>query len=729
MTALAPATPVLQSHAQSRTVAVFALTLFISAAAMFMVQPMAGKMLLPLVGGTPAGWIVALAFFQLALLGGYALANLLSRLSPRRHGMAFVGLLLMGALFLPVSMVPQAGTAGPVMVLRLLACSVGVPFLALSLCASTVQRMFAATGHHAAADPYFLYAASNLGSFAGLLFYPFVAEAHYTIPEQAHMWGAAYLLLAALAAVCTALVKQDVGAKAHESPLPALPRRMRLSWIALAFLPSGLLGAVTMYLTTEVVAVPLLWVIPLALYLLTFVIAFGRAYDIAAVWVARLTPVFTSVSIALVFIASPGLAASWGAMGWHMATCFLISLQCHGRLAALRPLDDARRLTDYYLMLALGGALGGMFNAFLAPVIFDRLVEYPLMLALAAFANPRFYQTYPVRHLLYGVIGAAGVMMLWAARRYAQIGFFEVRDITLIAVFTLVTFHPRALLAGACILALLSPYTVQNMKNLTTARNFFGVIKVYDSDKKSDGTIYHTRIFQHGTTMHSLQVTEGPMETRPVAYYGEGSPLEEVIDLLQPRKIAVLGLGAGTLACYATPEREMTFFEIDPAVVKMAQERFTYLDKCRGARPHRILTGDGRLELAKLKGETFDLIVLDAFSSDMVPVHLLSTEAIEMYKQHLAPGGMLAFNISNQYIKFTDIMGAGAKAAGMQARYKYKKDPQRPIQLGSAWLVMMRTEDDMEPLRKNGWAKPASDGMRPWTDDYSNILNVMKLRP
>ena len=711
---------------QAHTTVLFGTTLFVSAASMFMLQPMIGKMLLPLVGGTPTGWIVAMAFFQLALLAGYAAANYLSRFSPRSHGLAFIAALLLGCFFLPVDMQPQQGEANAFMVVRLLAATVGIPFIALSMASSTLQRLFSSTGHASAGDPYFLYAASNLGSFAGLLLYPAAAETLFTIPEQARLWLYAYALLIALAAACITLAGKPVPAPARAKAEP-VPAKLRLQWVACAFFPSSLMLGVTMHITTEVLAVPLIWVFPLGLYLLTFVLAFARKQIVPLYWLEKAQPVFISVSIALIIIAMPTVSASWYGIGWHLLAFSAIALLCHMRLAGLRPLGNERQLTDYYLMIAVGGALGGVLNAFIAPLVFSRLAEYPIVLVLSCLLNPGLRTPYPPRHMLYCGLGAAGVLLLSFARKHLGLGFLEARDIVLTLIFALVTLHPRAVIAGSALLAVITPLFISPMKNMTSNRNFFGVIKVYDRNYMKDDERITIRTFQHGSTLHGLQVLNNPWETEPTSYFGRKAPVGDLFATLNPKKIAVMGLGAGTLACYANPSREFTFLEIDPAVIDMAKTKFTYLDKCKGAKPHRIIEGDGRLELSKLAEEKFDLIMLDAFSSDMVPVHLVSLEAIEMYRERLAPGGMIAFNISNQYIKLSNTQAASAQAAGLESRFRFDKSTDRPFLFSNQWLVMARPGTDWNPLKEHLWATPEPQGLRPWTDTYSNILSVLRL--
>lgn len=708
---------------QNHTSALFCAALFVSAAAMFMLQPMTGKMLLPLVGGTPSGWIVAMAFFQLALLTGYAIANLCSRLSPRMHGIAFVAALALGGLFLPVHLSQPEGTADAWMVVKLLAVSVGIPFVALAMASSTLQRLFTASGHSAASDPYFLYAASNLGSFSGLLLYPLAAEKFLTIPEQAQLWLGGYVALIALTAICIGRAK-SMPATVYQKPAP-LAAGLRWRWIMFAFIPSSLMMGVTTQITTAIIAAPLLWVLPLGIYLLTFVMAFGKPSAARQHLVEKLHPMAVCLSFGLMFIATVSLDAPWIVMALQLACFGVVALAFHLKLAALRPLADGQRLTDYYLMIALGGAFGGLLNAFIAPVLFNRLVEYPIVLTLSLLFHPELRKRLARADLLTVLAGGVG-FMLWVMLRKYAVGLPGVLEASLVAIFVMAAHTARFALIG-CTLLLLASFTApRDGEGGMYQRNFYGLVRVYERNFTMDNEKYHIRYFGHGTTLHGLQSLDADMADIPTAYFSHGGPVGDIFHTFAPKNVAVMGLGAGTLACHHAPDRSFTFFEIDPAVVNIARNNFTFLSSCPGKSPHRIFTGDGRLEIAKLKGEKFDLIILDAFSSDMVPVHLISVEAIELYKTLLTDNGMLAFNISNNYVSLAATLAAGAKAAGMQARYKHYGFIDPPLFFPSDWLLMARDGVDMTAFHEQQWVPPLQNGERAWTDNYSNIIGIMR---
>ncbi|HYD17743.1 MAG TPA: class I SAM-dependent methyltransferase, partial [Patescibacteria group bacterium] len=370
---------------QTMILAIYSFAMFVSAGIMFALQPMVGKMLLPLVGGTPAGWVVTLAFFQLMLLGGYLIAHVLSGLTARVHGIVYLILMAVGFAFLPVHLnATVSDHPGAFDIFRLLAATVAVPFIALSATSSTLQRLFGTTGHKWAADPYFLYAASNLGSFAGLIFYPAFMEAHWGLGEQADKWRIGFAVLIALATTCLLFAKKEPRTAA---PIAVSSERtqtaQRLRWMLLAFFPSALLSAVTTHITTDVFSAPLIWILPLAIYLLTFVIAFARHALFRFEDIARWHRLVVPLAVVLTCVYNLNIRVSVYAMGFHIFAFGVAALACHMLLAKSRPAGTGRQLTEYYLLMSLGGAAGGLLNAFVFPVILDRLIEYPVLMALS----------------------------------------------------------------------------------------------------------------------------------------------------------------------------------------------------------------------------------------------------------------------------------------------------------------------------------------------------------
>lgn len=730
------------SKDKSPALALFAGALFLSAALMFALQPMVGKMLLPLVGGTPAGWIVTMAFFQIMLLAGYFVAHFLSRFSPRVHGILYVLLLCIGCLFLPVGFAGDAdATPGAVDVFMLLARSVAMPFIAISATASTLQRLFATTGHAAGKDPYFLYAASNLGSFTGLFLYPLVFEPLWGNAAQARYWYAAFAVLIAAAIICVAGSGKTAEGKAAASEDDApVDMRRKLEWLALSFLPSALLLAVTTHISTDVFSAPMIWVVPLAIYLLTFVIAFARKPLVQFKDAARWHHIAVPVAVALLCVTNLNLRVTIYAMFFHLLAFGATALACHLRLASLRPAGTGRNLTGYYLTMSLGGALGGALNAFVLPVVLDRLIEYPVFLILSLLLMPAFREKMKlVPKMMLGMAGFAGVMytaMVFyvSADSSSDIAQYNsdvsMTDFMLFTIALLVGMNVRTAFYGAAVMLALYELVLPRNVMLTT-RNFYGVIKVFERPIAMADGVHMARYMYHGTTTHGIQITDKANETRTTAYFWGGGPVSDVFALYNPKDIAVIGLGAGTMNCYSTPDRAFTFFEIDPEVKRVAEEEFTFLKACTGRRPPRIIIGDGRIELNRQADEKYNLIALDAFSSDTIPTHLLTLEAVEGYLKRLAPGGILMFNLSNRYFTLANPLLRIAEELGLKTRFVLDVPPPDATHAAaSIWFVMAQQDTSLSPLEDYGWVElQAPPGTPLWTDDHTQMLSVLSFTP
>ena len=718
---------------QGLILSLFAFSLFLSAAAMFMIQPMLGKMLLPRVGGTPAGWIAAVAFFQVMLLAGYLLAHSLARFSPRVHGAGYIIALLVGLVFLPAALPEHiTGTqmnAGGIFMLLL--GTIGVPFIALSASAATLQRLFLTTAHDRAADPYFLYAASNLGSFAGLLLYPLLIEPASTLDVQSQGWFYAYGLLIVCAAACLALGGKAGTAASAAPKIEKSSARDMAQWAFLAFVPSALLLAVTTHIVTDIVSAPLVWVLPLALYLLTFVMAFARRQWVSPLFIQKITPAVIAFTLAHALILDTRLSTSFPSMFMHLVSFSIISLMCHQRLAAMRP--GGGQLTAFYLMVAVGGALGGLLNAFAAPMLLNSLAEYPLFLVAACFAHPFFrplFRGIKAHAVLFALLVLTVVMMFVASQSTDKSGLIAAVIVTMIAFAAM---YPRAMIVMTVLLGVGGKQYYNQNHEIFSERNFFGVLRVTERDVTGeDGNTYRFRDFSHGTTMHGLQIISPEnMRTLPTAYYHQPkSPIAEVVKAFNPRDIAVVGLGAGTLACYQSPDRHFAFFEVDAAVIRIAQEYFSFLKDCPGMLPHKLIEADGRLGIAAEETAFYDLLVLDAFSSDTIPPHLMTVEAIQQYLQRLNIGGIIVFNISSRYFDISPVLAAAGDAAGLHTLHKeniFGGTP--PIGAQQSHWVLMGS--DREKLEKFGaayeWVPPRRDANMPaWHDNYSNIIGVMR---
>lgn len=758
---------------------VFAAALFVSAFLLFWVQPLAGKMLLPLLGGTPAVWNTCMLFFQALLLAGYAYALALTRwLSARAQGAVHLALLALAALALPVALnaaaaggVPE-GTSPEWWLLKTLLVTVGPPFFVLSASAPLLQGWFSRTRAESASDPYYLYAASNAGSLFALLGFPVLLEPALTLGQQSRAWAFAYGGLFIIFALCAVLVfrhaRAPVGTfEGRESSSVAaepLSVKRRLRWVLLAFVPSSLVLGVTTHVTTDLVAVPLLWVIPLALYLLSFVIVFARGFKLPRGFVARVVPA-TAVLVTMVYLSGASRPA-WFLILFHLAFLFAAALVCHGQLAEDRP--AAAHLAEFYLCLALGGVLGGLFNAVVAPLVFDTVAEYPLVILLASYLRPAYRSTAgtflglrlgakkrdesaavetvedeeEVRRwdwldvLLPLSIGlAVGVLML-VTLEFEMTGV-ERAAVTLgVPLFMLNHFFaPRPLrftlgLAAVVLAAML--FAESGNRTLHASRNFYGTHRV---EADVNDTVHW---LNHGSTLHGKQYMNPSKVCEPVSYYHREGPLGSVFKSMQARvsprplqSVAVVGLGAGTTAAYARAGEAWTFYEIDPMVVDIARDPrlFTYLSACAGARPN-ILLGDARLRLREAADGAYDLIVLDAFSSDAVPAHLMTREALALYVSKLAPGGVIAFHVSNRSLQLERVAGGIAREAGLASRIF--DDGRQGSDAGldpSTWVAVARTTEDLGPLASDpNWPEfdPAVYELEVWRDDFSDILSVFR---
>lgn len=744
----------------------FAITLGLASLLLFLLEPMFARMVLPLLGGAPAVWNTCLVFFQVTLLLGYLYAWASSRWLGRRAQVALhLTLLAAAAVVLPVRIVPgwaPPAEAGPIpWLLGILTLSIGLPFFMASTSAPLLQHWFAQTDHPDAQDPYFLYQSSNLGSLAALLAYPLIVEPWLGLRQQSIVWTAGYAMFGVMVALCAwSLLRtpksspSSPGAPdAQTSPpeqKPASGRRRRkparerseskgripvVRWILLAAVPSSLLLGVTTYLSTDVAVVPLLWVVPLALYLLTFIAAFARTPWVPErVSTAALPVLILPLVVVLVLrMAEP----AWLIVPLHLTAFAVAALVCHGQLASERP--HASRLTLFYLCLSIGGALGGLFNALVAPLIFELPIEYPLALVAAALLKP-YRGIAPAKHrpdtrdvlfpLLLGL--AVAVAYVLVGRAGESLARIEVPLALGLPAFVCYLFSPRPVRFGLGIAALLAASTLRPDAAGSVVeldRSFYGVHRVMNDP------VNNLRLLFHGNTLHGVQSLDPAKAGDPQAYYTREGPAGQVFDALaagQPRSVAVVGLGAGAMAALARPGDTWTFFEIDPAVVRLARDAgyFTYLRDARGSVD--VVVGDARLSLARTD-RTFDIIVLDAFSSDAVPVHLLTREALQLYLSRLRPGGVLAFHASSRFLRLRPVFAALARDAGLADLREFdKRDERQSAWSGwtpSEWVLLARSRDDFRALASDSRWGPIEDAPAAvWTDDYSNVLAALRWR-
>jgi hypothetical protein len=674
---------------------VFAGTIFLSAFLLFGIQPMFAKMVLPKLGGSPAVWSTAMVFFQAMLLAGYAYAHwLVRRFSVRRAALTHITLMIaVVATSLPIGIAagferpPQQGEFA--WLLLLFTASVGLPFFAVSANGPLLQAWFARTGHAHARDPYFLYAASNIGSFLALLAYPFAVEPTLRLATQASAWAWGFGLLLAGITACAGLCVGRPAIGHDATPLIAEPisTGRKLHWLFLAFVPSGLLVAVTAHISTDVAAGPLLWVAPLALFLLTFVIVFQRKPLLRHGWMltAQLLLIL-GYTVSMVF----ALRMGWGGeLVLHLAILFVTAMVAHGELARLRP--SAAALTGFYLWMSLGGVLGGVFAALVAPLLFNSVAEYPLLVVAGMLCRPGFTSLRPSR--LQGVA-----------------------------------------LAGLAAMGL-TALTAREMSRTDMVRSFFGVHRIYETP---DGRF---RVLSHGSTIHGaqrLRQDDGtPVSGRPepLTYYFTGGGIADGIDSIRQARggtlgaVAAIGVGTGSLACQIRAGEDWRFYEIDQAVIRIATDpaRFSFLNACAPATAFVI--GDARLTLGDARNGALDLVVVDAFSSDAIPVHLLTGEALALYMRKLKPDGAVLLHISNRNMELASVVRATAAGQGLTT---WLNDPVRSaadmavLKTAPKVALVLRPGVDPGPIVTGSWQERAGPGTtRPWSDDYADVVGAI----
>jgi hypothetical protein len=742
---------------RSGLVTLFGLTSFVAAALLFSVQPMIGKMVLPALGGTPAVWTTCLVFFQVMLLGGYLVAhwvNPAARADSRRTGAVFLSVLAIsltvGYLLQPIAIGPELSGSlvhgnPAITLLGVLIVSAALPLLMVSTTAPLLQCWFALTPHPRAHDPYFLYAASNAGSLTALLAYPFLVEPAIGLSSQSRLWRSGFLVLAILMLLCglAARLFYRPAVIPSECTGKNFSRAEAIRWLVLVFITSSWLMGITTYLTTDLAAIPLLWVIPLFIYLLSFILAFARTGVTAVRATSRPLPY---VIAPLVLVMSAGFAhAVW--IPLHLGAFFVGCMACHGALAQTRP--TAAHASAFYLTIAIGGLLGGVFAALVAPLVFARVVEYPLAIVLACLMTPGASASFRwtiLRDWRREILLPAIVFLLTAILVTNQAGLGEsllgvlgvmiASGLGLLACVTASRRPTRFALTVAAVLVASSLSSGASGRLIHVQRSFFGVVRVtYDSE-------LNVRRLFHGTTLHGQQSIDPVLAHEPSTYFTRTGPIGQIFDRLGPRlepsgsHIAILGLGVGTLASYARPGEKWTFYEIDPIVAQIARDSryFTYLRDCR-AESVDVILGDARLRLLDAPDRTFGLIVLDAFSSDSLPVHLLSREAIDLYRAKLAPNGVVAFNLSNRYLDFERVIGRQAADAGVVCRIGYdlivNAQEKRAGKQPSIWAVMAKSTRDLKELASDPrWRAPLENpASAVWTDDYSDVASCIRWTP
>jgi predicted membrane-bound spermidine synthase len=733
----------------------FGVTLFVGAALLFCVEPMVAKMLMPLLGGAPAVWITCMLFFQAALLLGYGYAHAATALGVRRQAVLHILVLALPFLVLPIHIrAASAALLGhevkPVLpLLGVLATVIGLPFFVVGATAPLVQKWFSFVSDEEGKDPYFLYGASNLGSLLALAAYPVLIEPWIGLAMQARLWAWGYGLLAILVGTCavTALVQGRKTARARpavdSTPPEVITLARRLRWIAYSFVPSSFLLGVTSYITTDVAPIPLFWVVPLALYLSTFILVFARRPPLRQAWMVRVLPFSaTATAIILLVQASTPIALI---LGVQLVTFFLAAMVCHGELAADRP--GPTHLTEFYLWVSVGGVLGGIANGLIAPVVFDRVLEYPIALVLALAcrhvrgADGVIRRRWPppgsdwafaaaMLVLTFGLVSGGNLLHLDPTGHAFPLVFV----VPLFLTYSQLQHPQRFALAIAAMLVGGVSYDSSVGQTVHIERNFFGVARV-----TRDAAGRFTQIV-HGNTVHGRQWRDPARREEPTAYYTRTGPLGQVFDELRvqedadarPGAVAIVGLGAGGMASYARPTERWTFYEINPAVVTIARDPayFTFLRDVFGDSPRlEIVLGDARLRLADAADGSFDTIVVDAFSSDAIPAHLLTREAIALYLRKLTQHGMLVVHISNRYLDLAPVVADLSYDAGLTGYIR--RDlvaSDRALADGwtpSIWTALVRPSAPASVIgHDKRWERLGSGRGVPWSDDFSDLIRA-----
>jgi hypothetical protein len=730
----------------------FISTSLLSALLLFLVQPLMARFMLPLLGGSPSVWAVTMCFFQAALLLGYAYAHVLNRFLSLQAGIVIHGVLMTVAVtLLPVAIsidtvTPFHGLPQSLVLLGVLATTIGLPFAVMSANAPLIQSWFSVSGHKDSDEPYFLYGASNLGSIAALLVYPTLIEPIVGLHDQSGLWARGFMWLTVALLCCGALVagRSRVQMASSTETLVKISLSKWIYWLAMAFLPSALLVAWTNHITTDIAAAPFLWLPPLVLYLVSFIVVFRKNAwfsNNALRMVQLLTVPFTFVFLegTKQFMILPIMVA--GAVSFFVTACL-----CHRQMFETRP--AARQLTAFYLTMSLGGVLGGLFVSLLAPVLFNDVSEYPVLLLLALFLSTDVMDDgkiiadikKPLRivavalgvGLFFHVAGVALTRPYWLGMNAVVIGFFAASALLFMRA-------ERKFLMAIFIFLLVLRAGLPGDPVVAQARNFFGVLSVKQSGEFSN--------MFHGTTLHGaeymvdLALPDGK-RPRPLTYYAPDGGMGRAIasaklrlkDDPRTKTFGVVGLGAGSLVCYSEPGENWKTFEINSDVVEAARnpKLFNFLERCGKNVP--VVIGDARLTLQAEAAGTYDVLVIDAFSSDSIPVHLITTEAMQLYLNLLRPDGLLVFHVSNRYMDLSSIVSANTAVLQVgDGKIHARRIIHQPKVSGvadepSEVVVMSHSEATIKAVESNPELEVLADaapGVRAWTDDYSNVLGAI----
>lgn len=721
---------------------VFILTLFGSAFLSFSIQPLLGKMMLPIVGGAPAGWIVAMAFFQMALLGGYALSHILQRVSPFKHGIVLLTLYAIGTVFLPSHIAADINVEQHVSlaVLLILAKTILLPFIALTATTSALLRIFSHTDEPTAKDPYYLFIASNVGSFIGLFIYPLALEPFFDLSALSTLWFYIYSSIIVCVAFSLLLARRNPDTRDH-----AIDHRTHLhtsistktifSWLALAFVPCSLSMGLTTMLTTDLGNFPLIWTLPLGLYLLSFIAAYAskpwmQLDRLHVLHIMAVVVIFAFIGMQTLLHTQTILMLAIDIVTL-LGLFFILCWSCHQTLAAQRP--ATQNLTFYYLIIALGGALAGIVNAFIIPVTFKAVIEFPisvgLSLCLPMIWNKHILtRNFRYQSVLFGALMLIATMVLMAClysyKIQGKVGNSTeaiAKSIFLICLIALLI-KPRFLAFMAIPVTVYYMFTGLVGTVLDRERNFFGSMAVVETMSPQG----YLRSLRHGNTTHGVALYDAngkPTLNLDLGYYNPKGPINDIYQLAQPKHVAIMGLGTGQMACYSR-KTQVTYFEIDPDIVRVAKDYFPYLSQCP---PEDIILGDARIEFAKA-AKPYDVLVLDVFSSDGIPTHIITREAVASYKDHLSSNGMILFHISNRYLSLSPQIGAIARDMDMKAYVKLD-NPDRQIHkfmLPSMWVALPLDQTQGTKLLAQGWQETQPGATQAWTDQRSSVLTAIR---
>jgi hypothetical protein len=697
---------------------IFTLTSFIGAALLFIVEPLVAKLLLPEFGGSSSVWTLSTFFFQAIMLLGYLFIHFTAKLGPRKQPLWQLALVIPALLFLPLALPAMEGipTQEPFSrILLTLVILVGLPFLVISTTGPLIQRWYSWTDSPRNDDPYFIYAASNAGSFIGLLAYPFLIEPFMSLDAQRDIWSIGFVAFLMLVGICGLIVIRQNKKAVSESLtqvskktistagviIEKLTFKRQVWWILLAFIPASLQLGLVSHITTDIASFPLLWIIPLTIYLATMIAAFARKSRKPPHWAIISGSVFAVVSvyIALAIDVTDPLLTLF-IMILFMVTLALVSYAAHGSLAADRP--STTHLTKYFVLISLGGAIGGAFNGLIAPLVFTAPLEFPIVLIMSLLMLTILLKGHTLKYSMLILLSLFSLIVV------ATGGFANKQGV------------------------------------VSEGRSFYGSWEVRDQYANAEKDILRT--FSHGTTIHGDQLRAEGERSTPTSYYALGGPLSNLVDDAMRNsnpEITVIGLGAGTMAAYANDETTMRFIEVDKQVIDVAEnpEMFTYLSDARkrGATIETVL-GDGRMMVEELEAGSQDLIVVDAFSSDSIPVHLLTEEAFAIYKSKLKPGGILAVHISNRVFNLEPVVVNNSEKLGFESLLKIGEGHPESKPYQATWMALTTDSTVVDRLKSipklpssqedslslyDLWIDGAKDKTISWTDDHSSILEAI----